>query len=176
LVKQVSGPAKDRTSLLAEATRGPAVMHFDQLADSVVRNRLAEVVPDRPEHRRAVRAALIGVMKHDSWPTIHKRSADDGLSLANKIRQPLNAKVDEIRHYYAANPPQPFPADLPNPAELRTPDRAVVQAQGTADNLRFLSGQAPAAGATRFVPSLGDGARGAGSQATGRKAQDRTLE
>jgi hypothetical protein len=179
LVTQASGPAKGRYALITEAVQGAGVMHFDQLADGVVRNRLAEVVPDRAEDRQAVRAALIPTMTHNHWPTLPDVSAETGLAVAEDIRRHLNAKVDEIRHHYQANPHQPFPADSPNQEAVRLaadsqapsppqanqvatpaePDRQQVE------TMRFLGGQAPAAHATRAGPSLGDGARGAGAPA-----------
>jgi hypothetical protein len=51
LADQASGLVRDRESFIAEGIHGPAVMHFDQLPDGVLRNRLAEVVltvPIRP--------------------------------------------------------------------------------------------------------------------------------
>lgn len=53
LVNQASGVVMPRRELLSNLFRGPGVMHFDQLADGVLRNRLSEVVPE--------------------WPTIGKR-------------------------------------------------------------------------------------------------------
>jgi hypothetical protein len=163
LIAQATGPAKSTEALLEEATRGPGVMHFDQLADALVRNRLAEVVPHHPEYRRAVRAALISTMTHAYWPTIQHRPADAGAHLSNEVRQHLNAKVDEIRRHYLPNPHQPFPAEPPNPVPTRAPDAAVQHGVNGAEQMRFLTGQAPPTGATRAKPALGDGARGAGT-------------
>jgi hypothetical protein len=126
LVTQVSGPAKDRYAFLAEAARGPAVMHFDQLADGVVKNRLAELVPDREQDRRAVRAALIKTMLHPQWPILHESSAAAGELAAEDICRRLNAKVDEIRHHYHACPTQPFPADFPAPEAAHTTTPEVI--------------------------------------------------
>ncbi|MFC5261059.1 hypothetical protein ACFPJ1_02960 [Kribbella qitaiheensis] len=172
LLDQAAGPRVTRDMLIDQGSRGPGTMHFDQVADAVVRNRLAEVVPDRTEDRTAVRAALIQTMKHDQWPTMHKRPAVAGNLAAEDIRRSLNAKVDEIRHHYQANPAQPFPAESPNAEAARAaldglpPPAAETRVAGPmADRppnsqMRFLSGQAPAAQATRHAPSLGDGARG----------------
>ncbi|GAA1575367.1 hypothetical protein GCM10009789_30990 [Kribbella sancticallisti] len=206
LVTQASGPAKDRYAFIAEATHGPGVMHFDQLADGVVRNRLAEVVPDGD--RVAVRAALIEAMKHEHWPTLPERSAGTGEAVAEDIRRSLNAKVEEIRRHYRATPGQPFPAESPNAevarsggprgglgaaaevdghvpgaaeaerqapaaaeAERQAPaavaERQVAEVAGVRGEMRFLSGLAPAGQATWRVPSLGDGARGAGASVGG---------
>jgi hypothetical protein len=137
LVTQASGPAKGRYALIAEAVHGPGVMHFDQLADGVVQNRLAEVVPDRAEDRLAVRAALIPTMTHNHWPTLPDASAETGGAVAEDIRRSLNAKVDEIRRHYQANPNQPFPADFPNAAAVR-PTATQVGSEVAQSNERVL--------------------------------------
>jgi hypothetical protein len=174
LITQASGPALNQQDLIDEMTRGPGVMHFDQLAEGLVQNRLRDVVPNRPKDHQAVRAALISTMMHPQWPALSSpSSAAAGHLVAEDIRPFLNSKVDEIRHHYRANPQQPFPADSPNqsvrsaadgqpasPTHLQQtptptePDRQQVQ------TMRFLSGQAPAAQATRPGLPLGDGARG----------------
>jgi hypothetical protein len=167
-------------------------MHFDLLAEGVVRNRLEDVVPDRAGDRMAVRAALIETMKHEHWPTLPDRSARTGEAVAEDIRRGLNAKVDEIRRHYQAHPAQPFPAESPNAEAARAavpeiPTNAgqnrIAQPAAGADlinlpppaadtrvdaplsltTMRFLSGQAPATQAIRQAPSLADGSRGAGS-------------
>jgi hypothetical protein len=170
LVSQVSGPAKDRQALLKQLAGGPGAMHFDQLADSVIHNRLADVVPNREEHRQAVRAALIGPLANPLWTTLLKRPARSGLALAGEIRQHLNSEVDKIRHHYRGGFQPPYPADVPNPAAIQLspttgrttePERPPSRAVDGVD-LRFLSGQAPASGATARRPSLGQGARGSG--------------
>ncbi|MDX6283475.1 MAG: hypothetical protein QOH03_4546 [Kribbellaceae bacterium] len=238
LLHQVSGPAKDRLAIIDEATLGPGVMHFDQLADGVVRNRLAEVVPFQEEHRRQVRAALIGAMAHRAWPMLKDLSAETGRTVAEEIRQKLNSKVDEIRGHYVATRGEVFPVESPNAQVGR--ERVLDRGKGArgpravggagrvgagktgpgntgpgntgpgntgpgnagpgggpgggrggapgvgvgvgggegrgADGesaMRFLEGQAGAAGAVRRQPVLGDGARGRGTgeghgQASGR--------
>ena len=185
LMVQVAGPRLNREAIITAGTQGPVVMHFDQLAEAVVRNRLGEVVPEREVDRVRVRAALIGTMTHEHWPTLPDRSAETGQAVAEDIRRALNAKVDEIRRHYRANPARPFPADPPNaeaariavqevPAATAEARRAgadtrdaVAEAGGAGvevrGEMRFLSGQAAAALATRHVPALGDGARGAGA-------------
>jgi hypothetical protein len=170
LVRQVSGQVKSRAAFLDEAIRGPGAMHFDQLADSVVKNRLTYDVPAGERDQRAARAALIPAMTHRLWPSLRGRPAESGLMVANEIRQHLDAQVDKIRHYYRGNPGQPYPAEAPNPAALElapdagstmtNPKARLESAAGT--ELRFLSGQAPASGATARRPSLGQGARGSG--------------
>jgi hypothetical protein len=177
LLKQCAGPRVSREAIVDLVTRGPAALHFDQLADGVLRNRLAEVVP--PRDRQAARAALITTMTHPLWPVLPGRPADAGKVTAEEIRRNLNSKVDEIRHHYQANPQLPFPADFPNRHAVRLaaeeqaavpiraqqassapgPDHQQLQA------MRFLDDRSPAAHATRPGRSLGDGARGAGAPA-----------
>jgi hypothetical protein len=169
LVAQVSGPRKDRQTLLKELACGPGAMHFDQLADSVVRNRLADVVPDHPTDQQAVRAALITRLANPLWSGLLKRPASSGLALAGEIRQHLNSEVDKIRHHYLATVHTPYPADAPNPAAVHLspatdrPTQAKAPSAASSVEMRFLGAQAPASGATAFRPSLGQGARGAGT-------------
>ncbi|WP_143465381.1 hypothetical protein [Kribbella sp. ALI-6-A] len=170
LVRQVSGPVKSRAAFLDEAIRGPGAMHFDQLADSVVKNRLTHDVPAGEKDQRAARAALIPAMAHRLWPSLRARPAESGLMVANEIRQHLDAQVDKIRHYYRGSPGQPYPAEAPNPTAIQlSPDNGLAMSdpKGRTEpaagvDLRFLSGQAPASGATARRPSLGQGARGSG--------------
>ncbi|QNE17577.1 hypothetical protein F1D05_06225 [Kribbella qitaiheensis] len=172
LITQAAGPVVSRQALIDKMAQGPGVMHFDQLADGVLRNRLAHVVPNRVDDQLAVRAALIQTMMHPHWPTLPHRSADAGELVAKDIRPGLNAKVDEIRHHYQVKPQQPFPADSPNQYAVRLAAEDSTRAeQSTAPSepdprqvttSRFLTGQAPAAHATRPSPYLGNGARGAG--------------
>ncbi|NEA35206.1 hypothetical protein [Streptomyces sp. SID13031] len=174
LVTQVTGPAKDRDAFISEACQGPGVMHFDQLADGVMRNRLSEVVPFQAEHRREVRAALIATMVHPGWPVLPESSARVGEQVAEDIRRSLNAKVDEIRQHYFFKPGEVFSGGVPNPEAGREGvlDRAGAPKEGVGPGkgdpgeghpeMRFLGGQAGAVGAVRGRPVLGDGARGRG--------------
>lgn len=196
VVELASGPYKDKDAFVAEAVRGPSTMHFDQLADGVLRNRLGDVVPLRTEDRTAVRAALIGELLNWRWSSIAKdQPAEAGHRLTNEVRQGLNIKIEEIRRHYLAHPHQVFPAEGPNAAAARAaednklatlpppdPNSRVKEAtQGGlttsthAPNnmapMRFLDGVAPAAGATARRPSLGQGARGAGQGGKGRRPE-----
>ncbi|GAB3835297.1 hypothetical protein [Kribbella italica] len=189
LVNQVTGPALDRQALIADAVRGPGAMHFDQLANAAVQNRLAEVVPPRAEDQLRVRAALIETMAHPLWPTLlGDRPPEAGTMVANEIRQHLNQKIDEIRHHYRSHSTRVFPADVPNPDALQIAEsnrsaalsaaeavdreepvrgtRLPSAGAGASSQLRFLDGLAPAAGAARRRPSLGQGARPQGGSAT----------
>ncbi|MEV0793004.1 hypothetical protein [Kribbella sp. NPDC050459] len=162
LVNQASGISVPRRQLLDTVFRGPGAMHFDQFADAVLRNRLSEVVPDRADHRQAVRAALIPSLAHPYWPTIRQRPLEAGEHLADEIRQNLNAKVDEIHRHYSFTPRTVFPAESPNAAAVR---RESPERRTGPEPPRFLDGQAPASGAVRAKPSLGDGARRIGGPA-----------
>jgi hypothetical protein len=170
LVHQATGPRQSRGQLIDVAVRGPGVMHLDQLADAVLRNRLEEVVPTRDSDRRAVRAALLTTMAIPAWLQLtDKVGADTGRAVANAIRRDLNAKVEEIRHHYQGSPRTPYPADVPNPAAVQLatasdqPAQAEQAAAASGIEMRFLDAQAPASRATSFRPSLGQGARGAGT-------------
>lgn len=187
LLSQASGLRVDSQALIDQLVQGPGVMHFDQLADGVLRNRLAEVVPFRVEDRAAVRAALISTMLHPHWAILTHRPTEVGELVASEIGRALNAKVDEIRrHYQSASrellpvaPPnaEAAPANLPTPAGLqpgpvraqwgRTTERGEQPpdregGRQVPSELRFLSGLAPAAEAPRNRPSSGNGSRGAG--------------
>ncbi|TWD72444.1 hypothetical protein FB561_7436 [Kribbella amoyensis] len=173
LITQATGPSKTRGALFDVITEGPAVMHFDQLADAVLRNRLGDVVPFRPAEREQVRATLIHAMRHDLWQTIAGRPASAGEALGNEIRQHLNAKIDEIRQHYAPGQNRPFPAESPNQLAVRTARTEKPEAAATtsaqagtsaASEMRFLTGLAPATGATKSAPLLGQGERGAGGK------------
>jgi hypothetical protein len=120
LLEQASGPRKPWEELIAEGTRGPGVMHFDQLADGILRNRLHDVVPNRADDRLAVRAALIEPMMHEGWLILKDlKDVDSGLEVARNIRWALDAKVDQVLQHYRAQPTQVFPAEGPNAAAAR---------------------------------------------------------
>jgi hypothetical protein len=129
LMRQASGPRKPRGELIADAARGPAAMHFDQLADGVLRNRLHDVVPDRAEDRLAVRAALIETMVHDGWIVLTKlKDVGTGEQVARDIRGKLDAKVDEIRQHYRATPGRVFPAEGANAEVVRVAEGNKLEA------------------------------------------------
>jgi hypothetical protein len=167
LLQQASGPRVDRQELISRLAHGPGVMHFDHLADAVLQNRLAEVVPFRAEDRRAVRAALIGTMLHPQWESLAQRPAETGAQVASQIGQALNAKVEEIRyrHHHASRTPSPdsrlTPAAEPATARLNK-QSTTADPHRPAPEAKFLTGLAPAANAVDQKPLLGDGARGAG--------------
>ncbi|MBB5836485.1 hypothetical protein HDA39_003219 [Kribbella italica] len=167
LITLASGPRKGDGALLDDLSRGPGVLHLDCLADGVLQNRLADVVPLRD--RLAIRAALIQPMLHPAWSRITKLGSTIGEGVAQDIQIRVNSTVDEIRHHYQSNPRTPYPAEAPNPAAIQLSPanaRTTQSKQGppaSGVEMRFLDGQAPAARATSFRPDLGQGARGAGS-------------
>ncbi|MFF0342045.1 hypothetical protein [Kribbella sp. NPDC004875] len=178
LIHQVSGPSVDRQQLVGRLHEGPAVMHFDQLAEGVVHNRLQEVAPPEGPDRQAVRRELISTMLHPQWESLAGRSPEAGRQVAGEIGQALNAKVDEIRRR-GPHPDLGVQADgAPRENGARKiagvaregevgggePPRdatAPTSARQDVEAARFLSGLAPAAGATGRTPSLGDGSRAA---------------
>jgi hypothetical protein len=129
LLKQASGPRKPWEVLIDEGTRGPGVMHFDQLADGVLLNRLHDVVPVREVDRRAVRAALIETMTHDGWIVLKElKDVATGEQVARDIRGKLDAKVDEIRQHYRATPGRVFPAEGANAEVVRVAEGNKLEA------------------------------------------------
>ncbi|GAB2668758.1 hypothetical protein [Kribbella swartbergensis] len=163
LLKQAAGLRVDSQQLIDRLAQGPGVMHFDQIAEAVLQNRLAEVVPFRAEERRTVRAALIQTMLHPQWETLVHRPADSGRSVADEIRQALNAKVDELRHHYRSAPAAPSPTAPRDAKTDRPPTSERPDSQQVAPELRFLTGLAPAALATQRRPPLEDGRRKPGA-------------
>ncbi|TDW14414.1 hypothetical protein [Kribbella kalugense] len=167
LVQQASGPRVDRLELINRLSQGPAMMHFDQLAEAVVQNRLQEVAPPEGADRQAVRRELITTMLHPQWDSLAQRSPEAGQHVAGEISKALNAKVDEIRQrsqradrptaadgmqqQRAEAPAKPEPKAQEAPAEAKA---AEVPAVG-----KFLSGSAPAGRAVAKRPQLGQGSR-----------------
>ncbi|GAA3133441.1 hypothetical protein JOF29_002348 [Kribbella aluminosa] len=159
LIRQTSGPSVDRQQLVDRLHQGPAMMHFDRLAEGVVRNRLAEVAPAEGVDRQAMRRELIGEMLHPQWDSLAQRSPEDGRRVAGEIGQALNAKVDEIRR----RSPQTLQVA---PSDGRQREAATKPRPGQESTARFLTGLAPAGGAAGQAPSLGDGSRAAAQHAT----------
>ncbi|MET7282944.1 hypothetical protein ABZS29_32245 [Kribbella sp. NPDC005582] len=156
LLTQSSGLTTSRDALLSELVATPVGMQFDRLANGVVRNRLREEIPYDAARQEAARARLIVPMMHEAWPALPQHAAADGRQVGEEIRTGLNSAVEDLRH------------------EHRHPGAATPAADGAgrgqehSRELRFLTGQASAGGATARRPSLGDGARGAGAPAVAR--------
>jgi hypothetical protein len=191
LIQQASGSNVDRRELIDRLSQGPAVMHFDQLAEAVVRNRLEEIAPAEGADRQAVRRELIETMLHAQWESLARRSPEAGQHVAEEIRRGLNAKVDEMRRRgphpargaETGDVPQqqvgreaPADAARQEPTELgregptRPPEQVAERAARPPAEVatgRFLSGVAPAAGAAGRGSALGDGSRAAAARAAG---------
>ena len=241
LLDRATSSDAERTELLNKAVDQPVAMRFDTIADSIVRNELADTVPPDPEHQQAARAHLVNQMSVEEWASVHRRDGR-GPMTAELTNEAIDNGVAQLREHYQNTPDEPYPAKTPNPAaELATaahqqeqqrtaptptrdpltnlppPDPATrvpnqptpgtatqpsptttpqqathasppqptqpassqatqpegqptaqpaAQANGQhGDPMRFLNNQAPASHATRTTPSLGNGARGAGSPA-----------
>ncbi|MGC4943154.1 hypothetical protein [Kribbella sp. DT2] len=162
LLKQASGPRKTFAELITEGTRGPGVMHFDQLADGVLRNRLHDVVPDRAGDRLAVRAALIETMMHPAWPGLKNvRDSGIGQAVAANIRAKLDRKVDQIRRHYRATPGRVFPAEGANAEVVRVAEGnklAALPAPNADDRVErpARGGEMPSQEGTRASYGIGD--------------------
>ncbi|MFD7157393.1 hypothetical protein ACFV9C_22530 [Kribbella sp. NPDC059898] len=159
LIAQASGPKVDRHAVLSNLSRGSWSQQFDHLADAVVQNRLNDVVRNDPGARQQVRRELIQTMLHPQWDQLARRSPEAGRHVAENIGSALNAKVDEIRRR-SPQTSQIAPSDGPQQVSAAKPR---PQQESTA---RFLTGLAPAGGAARQAPSLGDGSRAAAQHAT----------
>ncbi|MER7248834.1 hypothetical protein [Kribbella sp. NPDC000426] len=174
LIQQASGVGVDRRELIDRLSQGPAVMHFDQLAEAVVRNRLAEIAPAEGVDRAAVRRELVETMLHPQWESLAGRSPEAGQHVAEEIGRGLNAKVEEIRRRgpHPARgaesgdvPQQQVGRDAPVDGTQPRPEKPSQATEVPA--ARFLSGVAPAAGAAGRGSALGDGSRAAAARAAG---------
>ncbi|MFI5697833.1 hypothetical protein ACIA58_38605 [Kribbella sp. NPDC051586] len=174
LIEQSSGLSVDRHELIARLNQGPAMAHFDQLAEAVLRNRLGEIAPPEGVDREAVRRELVATMLHPQWESLAGRSPEAGRHVAEEIGRSVNAKVEEIRrrgpHPALGSDSGNVPREVSGRQQRGEEGRAaqvkgdeVPAAQVKGDEVaaaRFLSGMAAAAGAGR-APSLGDGSRAA---------------
>ncbi len=232
LLDRATSSEQERSQLLHSAIDQPVVMGWDTVADNIVRNELADVVPPDPAHQQAARAHLVNRMAIGEWDGVQNRPGR-GPMTADLTRAGVDRAVGQLREHYQNNPGEPYPAKVPNPAAAISTDvgndeqartvsagvegeqsrsvsqvdlsklpppaagtrvehtaatgaqvqhtAAPAQGQQTAatgaqqpasagvggrgDAMRFLSDQAPAAGATNHRPELGQGARGAGAPA-----------
>lgn len=197
LIQQAAGPSVDRRDLINRLCQGPAVMHFDQLAEAVVRNRLQEVAPAEGVDRQAGRRQLIAAMLHPQWDSLAQRSPEAGQHVAEEIGRALNAKVEELRRKHpwadretpadgARHQGPEHAARLSDNGAEQTADETAPRSQNGAGQTggqtaeqtagqrvdevgvgRFLSGVAPAAGAAGRGSALGDGSRAAVARAAG---------
>ncbi|WP_432938652.1 hypothetical protein ACQPXM_27750 [Kribbella sp. CA-253562] len=139
---------------LTPCPEGPGTLHLDELADGVLQNRLAEVVPVGDQ--QAVRAALIGPMLHPAWSQIGKMPSGIGESVARDIQIKLNTVVDEIRQHYRAQPAQVFPADGPNAEAVRVAEGNRLAALPAPDARDRVDRSAPGDRLDGAAPGVGD--------------------
>ena len=90
-------------------------MGWDVVADHVVRNELADVVPPDPEHQQAARAHLVNQMAVGEWDGVQNRPGRGPLT-ADLATAGVDRAVGQIREHYQNNPGEPYPAKAPNPA------------------------------------------------------------
>jgi len=159
----------DRAQELADrAIDAPVVMRWDVIADEIVKNHLGTTVPPDPLHRQAARAELIQAMTRPEWLDVHQTQANVGAAVAQETTQAIGAAADRIREHYLQNPGTPYPAENPNFRVARSAYQHVGGPQErmvSHGELRFLTGTAPASGATSQRPELRDGERAAGRAA-----------
>ncbi|TDD51878.1 hypothetical protein E1263_29735 [Kribbella antibiotica] len=120
LLEYAAGP-DNVADLASRAMDAPVVMRWDVIADEIVKNRLADVVPADPQHQQAARAELIHAMTHPEWEYLDKAPAEAGDNAAQRTTQALDKATQGIRDHYAHNPESPVPAQNPN---FRVPQRA----------------------------------------------------
>jgi hypothetical protein len=178
LVDHAAGPDR-RQDLLRSMLDKPVAMRWDAVANEIVQNRLADVVPQGPRHQQAARAELVHAMAHGGWVGVHQRSTGAGRVVARDTHAALDAAVNRLSQHYQDNPGQHYAAISPNRAtgahlngeqarapmhfsQLPPPDPSTRVDPHIADPaLRAaLTGQAPAAKATSDARSLNGGTRG----------------
>ncbi|TDU82513.1 hypothetical protein EV138_7407 [Kribbella voronezhensis] len=128
LLDRATSSDAERTELLNKAVDQPVAMRFDTIADSIVRNELADSVPPDAEHQQAARAHLVNQMSVEEWAAVHKR---DGLgpTTASLTNEGLDNGVAQIREHYQNTPDEPYPAQAPNAAAEVAADTGHQQEQ-----------------------------------------------
>ncbi len=163
---------QDRAPLAQRALDQPVVMRWDTIADEIVRNKLANVVPSDPHHQQAARGALVTAMAHQGWHGLQDVDKVAGELAARHTTARLDNAINDISRHYRDSPHEVYPASPPNTAfaprdhdqsqaPVKGPSAQTRQAVDPAMRAAF-GGQAPASGAIQNAPSLGNGARGAG--------------
>lgn len=132
------------------AIDAPVVMRWDVIADEIVKNKLANVVPRDPQHQQAARAELINAMTQPGWGQLDTSQAIAGPVVAHDTTHALDNATQQVRDHYAQSPGTPYPTKAAS---------AVAQLHDLGAEMRVLTGLAPAAQALRHKPDLGDGAR-----------------
>ena len=115
LLDRATDSPEERKQLLESALDQPAVMRWDAVADHIVRNELADVVPPDPAHQQAARAQLVNQMAVAEWDGVQHRP-NAGPLTADLTRAGVDRGVGQLREHYEQNPGEPYPAKVPNPA------------------------------------------------------------
>jgi hypothetical protein len=89
-------------------------MRWDVVADSIVRNELADIVPSDADHQQAARAHLTTRMAVPGWDGIQHRP-NAGPIVAADTKAAVDTAVGELRVHYQQSPDEPYPAKVPNP-------------------------------------------------------------
>lgn len=126
LLERATSSQTERTQLLASAMNMPVVMRWDAVADHIVRNELADVVPPDPEHQQAARAHLVNQMATPEWAGVQNRP-NAGPLAADLTTAGVDRAVGQLRVHYEQRSGEPYPAKVPNPQAARAaqaePDR-----------------------------------------------------
>ncbi|HZX07371.1 hypothetical protein [Kribbella sp.] len=137
LLERATSSAEERDQLVNAVIENPTVMGWDTVADSVVRNELADVVPPDPEHQQAARAHLVNQMAIPEWDGVQHRPGR-GSMVAELTTEGIDKGVGQIREHYQQNPGEPYPARMPNQAAAVSTEvqngeqqRAVTNTVGT---------------------------------------------
>jgi hypothetical protein len=137
LLDRATTSEEQRGQLINTTVDQPTVMGWDAVADNIVRNELADVVPPDAEHQQAARAHLVNQMAIPEWHGVQHRPGR-GEMVANLTVEGVDRGVGQIREHYQQNPGEPYAARVPNPAaavstEMRTGEqaRAVTNSVGT---------------------------------------------
>ena len=137
VLQQASGPAVDRLALLGEAVRGPAVMHFDQLAEGVVRNRLEEGGPLPIGGSASEADADDGAdrVHASSWLADSQRHVRVNRSSRSR-RHPAKSQLQGRRDSASlpSQPPAAIPRRLPQPVRRTPCGRTLTSGQYTASS------------------------------------------
>ncbi|MFD7157396.1 hypothetical protein ACFV9C_22545 [Kribbella sp. NPDC059898] len=114
LLRRATSSEEERTQLLNSTLDKPVSMRWDAVADHIVRNELADVVPPDPAHQQAARAHLINEMAVDEWSVVADR-APSGELTGDLTVDGVDQAVKDLGEHYQRRPDEPYPAKVPNP-------------------------------------------------------------
>ncbi|MEV6271044.1 hypothetical protein AB0L64_28035 [Kribbella sp. NPDC051936] len=133
LLDRATTSAQQRDQLLQAVVDQPTVMGWDTVADTIVRNELADVVPPDPEHQQAARAHLVNQMAIPEWDGVQHRPGRGGM-VAELTVEGIDRGVGQLREHYQQNPGEPYPARMPNPAAAVSTDLQAGEQQRSVTN------------------------------------------